>query len=232
MQTGLTKVSKGAFAAMLNVSPGRVSQYIAAGKIHGPAIEGEGRSAVIVVEIACQQLEKSLDMVQRLAQSTASQPPLHFAPPQPDAVHGDALQVPPPPPPVMASPAAPVDPDTALYNRSRAENAAIQTERSRRDLEADRGRYVLKASVEPGFSRVLTSIILSLEQSLTDIGSAMAAELALDEKKITLALRAAYRSWRADMAAEARKHGMSLPAYEPDPEREPPPSSPEASDPE
>lgn len=224
MQTGTTKVSKGAFATMLGVSAGRISQYIAAKQIHGPAIEGEGRAAVIVVETAMQQLGKSLDMVQRLAQSTGAQPSLHLPPETP------AADQPAPSTPMPVAPA--VDPDTALYNRSRAENAAIQTERSRRDLEADRGRYVLKAAVEPGFSRVLTDIILSLEQALTDIGASLAKELGQDEKKITLALRAAYRSWRADMAVTARKHGMALPEYEPDPEREPAPAMPEAPEPE
>ncbi len=229
MQPG-AKVSKGVFAAMIGVSPGRVSQYIAAGQIHGLAIEGEGRSAVIVVDVAMQQLGKSLDMVQRLAQSTGLQPSLHLTPAEAAASQ---------PAPVAPAPAPAVDSDTALYNRSRAENAAIQTERSRRDLEAERGRYVRKDAVEPGFSRVLTSIVLSLEQSLSDIGSSMATELGQDEKKITLALRKAYRAWRADMAAEARKYGMALPEYEPDPERDPPaqpsatsPAQPEAPEPE
>ena len=60
-------VSKGEFARLINVTPGRVSQYIAEGKIFGPALGGEGHSAQIVVEVAREQLRKRLDHAHRLA---------------------------------------------------------------------------------------------------------------------------------------------------------------------
>jgi len=45
-------VSKSEFAAMINVSPGRVSQFIAAGQISQLAIVGSGQRAKIDAERA------------------------------------------------------------------------------------------------------------------------------------------------------------------------------------
>lgn len=59
-------VSKGEFAALLGVTPGRVSQYISGGKLDGDALVGEGRSARIRVDVAREQLRRRLDIGQRL----------------------------------------------------------------------------------------------------------------------------------------------------------------------
>ena len=57
-------VSKGQFAALRNVSPGRVSQWISEGKIKPDALVGEGRNAKINVAVATQQLRDALDVGQ------------------------------------------------------------------------------------------------------------------------------------------------------------------------
>jgi hypothetical protein len=54
-------VGKAEFAAYIGVSPGRVSQYIAEGKISGDALVGPGRASRIRVEIAVAQLRERLD---------------------------------------------------------------------------------------------------------------------------------------------------------------------------
>jgi hypothetical protein len=64
---GSGAISKGEFARRRNVSAARVSQWIAQGKIHGPAIVGEGRRARIDERVACAQLDRALDTGQRLA---------------------------------------------------------------------------------------------------------------------------------------------------------------------
>jgi hypothetical protein len=51
-------VSKAQFAAMRNVTPGRVSQWIADGRIEPNALIGEGRNAKINVPLASIQLSR------------------------------------------------------------------------------------------------------------------------------------------------------------------------------
>src|SRR5215813_1640879 len=55
-------VSKGQFATLRNVSPGRVSQWISEGKIKPDALVGEGRKAKINVAVATRQFRDSLDI--------------------------------------------------------------------------------------------------------------------------------------------------------------------------
>ncbi len=45
-------VTKGKFAELIGVSPGRVSQYLAEGKITAASLHGHGRNARIIVERA------------------------------------------------------------------------------------------------------------------------------------------------------------------------------------
>ncbi|WP_292586520.1 hypothetical protein, partial [Mesorhizobium sp.] len=59
-------MSKGDFARHINVTPGRVSQYISAGMIGKDALEGEGRSAKIIVSRAIEQIKQRRDISQAL----------------------------------------------------------------------------------------------------------------------------------------------------------------------
>ena len=52
-------VSKAQFAEICGVTPARISQLISEGRIHGPAIVGEGRYANIATVIALNQLGRS-----------------------------------------------------------------------------------------------------------------------------------------------------------------------------
>ena len=58
-------VKKSTFAELRGVTPGRVTQWIGKGRISGPAIVGEGRSAMIDVDLATAQLRERLDVNQR-----------------------------------------------------------------------------------------------------------------------------------------------------------------------
>lgn len=59
-------LSKSDFAREANVTPGRVSQWIAEGKIGHDAIDGEGRSAKIIVDVALAQIRSRRDVGQSL----------------------------------------------------------------------------------------------------------------------------------------------------------------------
>lgn len=65
-------ITKTEFARRRNVSQGRVTQWIAAGKISGDAIQGEGRHARIDELLACRQLSERLAPEQRRANGLAT----------------------------------------------------------------------------------------------------------------------------------------------------------------
>lgn len=57
-------LTKAEFAAAIGVSAGRVSQYIADGRLDGEALVGEGRTQRINLAIATAQLRSRLDIAQ------------------------------------------------------------------------------------------------------------------------------------------------------------------------
>src|SRR5690606_9605999 len=65
-------VSKGEFARMVQVSPGRVSQWIAEGKIGPDALQGEGRLAKIIVDRAMAQVRLRRDPGQAVGNGIAT----------------------------------------------------------------------------------------------------------------------------------------------------------------
>ncbi len=86
-------VSKGEFARISNVSPGRVTQWIAEGKISVDALVGEGRAARIRVRTAQAQLKRHLDPNQMTANGLRTRIP-----------SGPLAPPPPAPPPAAATP--------------------------------------------------------------------------------------------------------------------------------
>ena len=209
MQTSDQPVPKGVYAQMRGISPARVSQYISAGQIHGNAIVGEGRKAMIVPRIANEQLGVTLDFDQVLANGkpTASAAP---------------------PPGAAAAPAsATTDPLTLLINndqrraaRANADSAEMAAEKQRRDMAADVGRYTLTDEAQVAFRKRLGEIITSLDHSVPDMAKAMATELEFaDVRALTVALRLQIRKWRAKEAAKARDAGRDMAAYMADPDQ-------------
>jgi hypothetical protein len=81
--TSAEVVSKGQFAALRNVSPGRVSQWIQEGKIKPDALVGEGRNAKINVAVATRQLRDALDVGQLAGSSVGTRLDLPLLPPAP-----------------------------------------------------------------------------------------------------------------------------------------------------
>ncbi len=64
-------VSKLEFARLVGITPARVSQYLAEGRISGEAVIGVGRHARIDVAVAQEQLRNRLDADQRIANGRA-----------------------------------------------------------------------------------------------------------------------------------------------------------------
>ena len=87
-------VTKGEFAALCKVSPGRVTQWIAEGKISSAALVGEGRAARIRVLQAQADLKRSLDPAQMTGNGVRTRIP--GGPLQPEALPPPAPSFKPP----------------------------------------------------------------------------------------------------------------------------------------
>lgn len=221
-------VSKSKFAEMQGVTAGRVSQWIAEGKLSA-ALVGEGRYAQIDADKAVELLRGSLDVGQVLGQgrplpSAASALPLERQPP----ASSDA------PPPRAPSPAPSLptgNDDAARIQRAKAEQAEISAERDRRRINEERGLYVLAASAAAEFRKSLGALVAAVESWATDslatqlataFADAAAEGRVLDKRAIAILVRAEFRKFRAARAARAAERRDGLARFEADEQEAPP----------
>jgi len=174
-------VTKGQLAKIAGVSPGRVSQWIAEGKVTKEAMVGEGRSAMIDLNIAGPQLDLTLDFDQRQAQAIAK--------------------------PTTAIATASITPEQQRIAAVKAETAEIELRQLRRREQEQQGVLIRASEARQVFGRELSELITAIEQQfLPEAAETVARELGIDHKAVTTILRAAFRDFRAkrsDLAKSA-----------------------------
>lgn len=186
-------VSKGEFARRRNVSAARVSQWIGEGKIHGAAIVGEGRSAQIDEELACQQLDQRLDIDQRHSGNglkttllTAAVPPAASDAPQvytvADRIAEQRLEL------------------LQRQNREKATEEAVKL-----------GMLCETADARQAAGRQIAQILARVEGALPEIASDLASQFKLPQRDLLHSLRGTWRKIRKDAAIEARERAEPLP---------------------
>ncbi|MDP1642731.1 MAG: hypothetical protein Q8L59_11150 [Phenylobacterium sp.] len=214
-------VSKGQFAILIGVSPGRVSQMISEGKIDGDALSGEGRSAKIRVEVARAQLRERTDLGQRLGNGLetrldGSLPFSGHAPlteGAPDnaprlAGAGEPSRF---PSPTHAPPPGPTDP---VADRLKQLKLSDAERRERQALEGDlarRGAYVRSDQSRAAMVGVAQSMLNVFEGSLADLAQALATRFELPHRDVAHVLRQEFRAVRARAATAARERAEELP---------------------
>ena len=171
-------LTKTQFAGVLGVNPAAVSNWIRRQRLTPPAVRADGR---IDADAARAQLGRTLDPVQRAIR-------------QPSAA-----------PTGGADWSRDGQASTQLL-RARALSASVAAERSRRDLMAERGKYMLTAEAEAAWARVLSDIMLQVEQSFADLSIVLQQTGTAREKEI--ALRRWWRNQRL-RAAEANRLAAS-----------------------
>lgn len=178
--------SKSRFAEMVNRTPAAVSKWIREGKLHGPALVGDGRGAQINVDVALEQLGVSLDLGQQLAQS------------QP--IIGRATTA-----PVEAAP-LPDDQARLLKARADREELALQVDGARAaELE---GRWMLTDDARDEWSRQLAELVQAFETWLvtgaaSDVSAAAAA--GAGPREFGRVLRNGFRQLRQRLADQANR---------------------------
>ena len=196
-------VSKSEFAALIRVSPGRVSQYIAAGKINGDALDGEGREQKIVVAAACRQLKRTLDIGQRLGNgiNTRLDPPV----PTPAIV---AAAVPPPP---TGNGAEPADAVEEQIKRARLAQIEFANRRAAEDEAARSGRLTDAESCRQEMGRLGAQLVNLIEGALPELAATIAAKFEVPQRDVLHLLRTEIRRVRADAADVMRQQAAEMP---------------------
>lgn len=209
-------MSKGDFAAHIGVSPGRVSQYIAEGKIRGDALEGEGRRARIRTAIAIEQIQRTLDPNQRFgANGTA----LRVLPTQAGAGPVNAkLPFAEPQRPASAEPpgrqfSPPVDELAEL----RLRQERVKAERLEREDLLDVGKYMLTDDVRREMAKAIASAYAVMEQGLQDMSGVLAEQFGIPQRDVLHALVKAFRSVRESATAAFNAKVDDLPEHVEDP---------------
>jgi hypothetical protein len=201
-------VSKSQYAALKNVSPGRVSQWISEGKIEPDALIGEGRSAKINVAVADRQLKQKLDLSQRLGNGLATRlgetPPPAAAAPQPAA----ESPAPPPAPSV-------IDAIEEAFKREKLEGLQRENRKRAEEEAARAGRYVDAQAASAQMAKIATKTITIFEGALPEIAGVVAAKFSLSQRDVLHLLRSEFRSVRQRAAGGLRDAAAQLaPAIE------------------
>lgn len=198
-----TLVSKSEFAALINVSPGRVSQFIASGQISGAAIVGTGQRAKIRVEQAKADLRLTLDVSQRLGNGIDTQ---IDAGSQPIVVDGNAAGAGAPPPLQQSGIDYEIKQQKLEAARRANRNAAIGEAR-------DRGQLIDTDAARAEMSRVASALMDVFDGGLTDMATAIAAEFQLPQRDVKHIMRREFRKLRETAAKQMKAKAVSLPEY-------------------
>lgn len=192
-----TAVTKGEFARICNVSPGRVTQWISEGKISGAALVGEGRSAKIVVALAQRQIGARTDSGQAFGNGLKTN---LRAPERREA-------------PAATSPDVEVlDPATSSLEKldtrikqERLEALERANRKAAEDEAAAQGRYVSAAATKRQMTMVVAQTMRIFEGAIPEIASAIAAELKIEERDVIPVLNREFRKVREQASQTHRR---------------------------
>ena len=197
-------VSKGEYARLCGVTPGRVSQWISEGKITREALDGDGVRAKIIVAVADAQLKRNLDISQRLGNGLGTvldRPAVAALPASP----------------LATTPTLPPTPGSGIEDRIKA--AKLQEiEFRNRDAAAKelaaRGYYVRADETRAMLGQVAAGMQNVFEGALADFATAVAAKFEVPQRDVLHLLRAEFRAVREKASKAARKAAEDMPALE------------------
>ncbi len=198
-------VSKGRFAELTNVSPGRVSQWISEGKIKPDALIGEGRNAKINVEKATLQLRASLDISQRTGNGLDTKLDLPSQLSLARTEPREASDQTPSTPPVK-------DPIEEQIKRERLD--ALQRANRLKAIEeaAAAGKFTETADVTRQMGQLAVQLLAVMEGSLSEIATAISAKFQIPQRDALHLMRNEFRKVRATSAKLFRDQAASMPA--------------------
>lgn len=207
-------MSKSEFAKLINVSAGRISQYIASGQIGPDALHGAGRSARIVVDRAKRQLNGRLDVAQRVGMNGLTTR-ISIAP---NTQTSDAplLQQADKRPPETFQTQSDLVADQIA--REKLDQAKIQTARAKREEALASGRFILADEARSEITRAVAMAYRVMEGGLADMATHLAGQFELPQRDILHHLQQAYRKVRERAAQGFAEQQASEPQTQNDPD--------------
>ena len=182
-------LSSSELAKTLGVSPGRVSQYVAAGSLEG-CFSGSGRARRFDLDKVAVALGKKLDAGQMMGNGAQTRAVLKVL------VAGGPVQELAPLKKV-GSGATELDPkDDDRYEMARTQKAEEDVRRLRRINAEAEGRYVLASEVTQTVARLIGQEIAEVETVLRDGARKVADQLGVDFKLVRQILTTAWRDHR------------------------------------
>lgn len=187
-------LTKGEFAHLLGLSAGRISQYIADGKITAVSLTGSGRNARIIRERALADLGRTLDPAQSFGQNGMATRAALTAHPSPSSAPR-GLDAP--------APANPLWLAETVADRIGAEKlrqAQLQTLKMERQEALETGQYMLTAEARAAMGSAASRLLVAFESGLSDMADAIAAEHGVPPRDALMTLATAFRRVRAKAA--------------------------------
>jgi len=202
-------LTKGQFAERAGVTPGRVSQWIAEGKLTGAALVGEGRSARINVAVASEQLRLKLDINQRFGLNGLTTV-LPSPSPSSSQVNSspatlptkDRMQTPPE--------VAKEDPVESRIKAVKLRQAELTTARYEREDREARGVYMRTDDARTEMFGIAGTLFSIFEGSITDFASGIAGRFELPMRDVQHVLQQQFRDVRTRAAEKLRKEHLDI----------------------
>lgn len=190
-------VSKSEFAALINVSAGRVSQFIAAGQISPSAIVGSGQRAKINVQQAKADLRLTLDVAQRLGNGSETK------------LDTDEISVP------SAALASAVIATQSGVDYEIKQQKLEQLRRANRNAAiadaASDGFFTETAAARAELSKAAAAMMMSFEAALNEFATALSAEYKMPARDVLHLLRREFRRIREKEAKKNADAASRLP---------------------
>lgn len=215
-----TLVSKSEFAAMINVTPGRISQYIAAGQISRDAVVGSGQRAKIDAERARADLRLTLDVAQRLGNGMETR--LDAGAGASGAATADGGGA-----PASGGAGLPGGGGALSGSGGSLQLTGIDYEIKQQKLETarranrngaiadaqSRGQLIDTDAARAEMTRVASALMDIFDGGLTDMALAVAAAFQLPQRDVKHLMRKEFRKLREVAAKQMKARAVSLPDH-------------------
>ncbi len=193
-------------ARELNVTPGRVSQWVSEGKLEG-CYAGSGRARRFDLDKCREALRRKLDAGQQLGNGAATRKAIREGRPaaldlEPEA---DEAALDPPADPAPPRDGALADRDPDRYELARTLLAEENARAARRKNLVEEGAFLLRAEVELETRRLMAREVSRFETVLKDGARAIADRMGVDFRTARAILLETWRDYRADRTGEVRE---------------------------
>jgi len=205
--TAESPITKAEFARRVNVTPGRVSQYLAEGKIFGAAIVGAGRNAQILASVAISQLREKLDVIQMAGNGLSTR--LDPVPAAAAAINV-AQALPPVQPPSAPEIAPRADSIEEQIKQERLETLRRQNRNAAIEDAARAGQITDAGTAQAEMRRIVAQAINLCEGGLPEMATAIAARWSLPQRDVLHLLRGEFRKVRANAAQALRREAETM----------------------